>query len=139
MQATLISWQGRSFELQGNGEYVEVCEDDWCNDEPKDVNWDDESMKPSLLFLPVHEACLHVAKQVIRSRSRHLNADEYSGDLMATSMSRLWNILQTRFEATKRSKLSWYIPYVFGPHNYYMKGSIDLYDWETNSIDEKEV
>ena len=51
MRAVLTSGEGRSFELQGSGEQVEVCDDDWCNDKRNCVNWDDESVERSLLFL----------------------------------------------------------------------------------------
>ena len=137
MRATLTRGGGKSFQVD-SGEYVEVCEDDWHNDGRKDINWD-ESVESSFLFLPVHEACLCIAKRVMWTRSRHLDVNAYNGFLKVTSMSQLWKILRARFETTKRSTLFWYSPYVFGPHNYYIKGSIDLYDWEKNSVEEKEV
>jgi hypothetical protein len=128
VQATLTSGQGGKFELPVIGERVGVCDDDWYDDKSKEV---DENS--SRLFLPVHVACLRIAKEVIKTRSRQWNIDEFRINNGVTSMRRLWEVLQARFVAMKCTQLFWYIPYIFGPHQYHIDGSISLFDWETST------
>ena len=111
IRAILTSGESGKFELLDSGERVGVCDHDGYNDERKETDHNN-----SLLFLPAHVACLHVAKEVIRTRLKLQNINEYIVDLAVTSMRRLWEVLQARFMAMKCTQLFWYIPYIFGSH-----------------------
>jgi hypothetical protein len=81
------------------------------------------------LFLPVHQACLQIAKHVIQVRSVNPAVDHSHAKV--TSMRRLWEVLESRYLETDEGVRSWRLPTrLKAPHNYHMPSSLGGVRWK---------
>jgi hypothetical protein len=81
------------------------------------------------LLLPVHEACLQIAKHVIRVRATSPAGDPSCGKV--TSMRRLWEVLKSRYLETVEGVGSRKLPTrLKAPYNYHMPSSFGGVSWK---------
>jgi hypothetical protein len=81
------------------------------------------------LLLPVHEACLQIAKHVIRVRTVNRVVNPSCEEV--TSMRRLWEVLESRYLETVRGIRSRKLPTrLKAPHNYHMPFLLGGVGWK---------
>jgi hypothetical protein len=84
------------------------------------------------LLLPVHKACLQIAKHVIRVRATNWTADPTCGKV--TSMRRLWEVLESRYLETVEGIRSRKLPTrLKAPHNYHMPSLLGGVGWKEDA------
>jgi len=84
------------------------------------------------LLLPVHEACLQIAKHVIRVNTDCHKVDPSCGNV--SSMRRLWEVLESRYLETVEGVRSWKLPArLRAPHNYHMPSPLGGVGWKEDA------
>lgn len=84
------------------------------------------------LLLPVHEACLQIAKRVIRVCAANRTVDPSRGKV--TSMRRLWEVLESRYLETVEGVRSRKLPTrLKAPHNYHMPSLLGGVGWKEDA------
>lgn len=84
------------------------------------------------LLLPVHQACLQIAKHVIRVRAADPAGEISFGKV--TSMRWLWEVLESRYLETVESVRSRKLPTrLKAPYNYHMPSSWGGVDWKEDA------
>jgi hypothetical protein len=75
---------------------------------------------PDPLFIGIHEACLQIAKRVMRTRATYSCTD--LPGRRVDSMRTLWDVLESRYKATTGST-GFYAPAMLldSPHDYHME------------------
>jgi hypothetical protein len=79
------------------------------------------------LLIPVHEACLDIAKHVIRVRETSPALEHSPGKV--TSMRRLWEVLESRHLETVEGVRTRKPRRLKAPQNYHMPSSLGGVDW----------
>lgn len=89
------------------------------------------------ILVAVHDACLQIAKRVIRQRAQ--NSDFKYPHHVVTSMRLLWEVLESRCNATSDQSHRGYKARIEAPHNYYMPTYLAVYNWSEVEAEEDEV
>lgn len=113
---------GPFFRILETGQEVTVCE---C--------WRRRPSKP--FYCPMHRCCLDIAKTVIQARSASYPTDDFN--LTVTSMPRLWDVLEARYNEAKKGTLQ---PFCWlpEPRGYYGTGKYSNMEWEVFQEGENE-
>jgi hypothetical protein len=133
--AGVASLGGKYFVAIKTNEEVSACDPMFAYRQFEGVEFRDYR-NPRPIFVPVHDACLQIAKRVIHQRTQ--KADLENSHQKVTSMRRLWEVLESRFAATgdivydSRARIR-------APFNYHMPRNLGGYDWSEDEGTEEEL